>query len=388
VKNLIQGKTILIVLGPGGVGKTTISAALGIAAAQAGFATGVITVDPARRLRDALGIRQLGARARAVSAARLSAAGLDPKLKIAALALDVKLAWDSLIERLLPEPDARARILANPFYRNLTEHFAGAESYAALEQLLVLYESGEYSLQVVDTPPAEHVFDFIEAPGHLLRLLDSPTARWLARLNEAGQAGGLRIANRAGRMVLEQLENAVGGRPLSSMADFLEAVARAREGIAERMRAAEALIRSPQARFVLVTTPAEDRLEEAKAIAQRMKKEGLHLGAIAINRAVASYWPESAAAASQAATETLREIEMIQRSVCGARKSSEQIEQMLELVGARVREQSEALERIKRFSRAIGGRIPIVALPEAASPVRDLKGLGKLAGRLRPLVSI
>jgi len=155
VKELLKHGSTVILLGPGGVGKTTVAAALGIAAAREGHDTGMITVDPARRLRDALGLERLTAQPTRIDSRRLAAAGLDPRLKLWAMVLDVKGAWDSLIARFVKTAAERERILKNPFYRNLTEQFAGAEAYAALEQLYEMHCAARFEVEVVDTPPAD-----------------------------------------------------------------------------------------------------------------------------------------------------------------------------------------------------------------------------------------
>ncbi len=220
-----------------------------------------------------------------------------------------------------------------------------------------------------------------------MRLLDSPTARWLARLNDAGQLPGLRIANQLGRLVLEQVESVVGARLLSSIADFFQAAAQARDGIAHRMRAADALLHSPQVKFVLVTTPAQDRLEEALTIAHRMKKEHLRLNAIVINRAIGACFPETPAAAAGEVTDCLREIEILHDKFREDGRSGTGLNSMLDLIAERVREQREALDRVDGFVRAAPSAVRIVVLPEVESAIRDLRGLTQLAAYLNPIVS-
>src|SRR5690242_3269566 len=127
-KRLLEKDSIVILLGTGGVGKTTIAASLGLASAMRDLKTALITFDPARRLRDALGLEKLGGRPTPLDPSKLQEAGLEPRLKIAAMVLDVKGAWDQLVEQFIADPAARKRILENPFYKSLTEQFAGSES--------------------------------------------------------------------------------------------------------------------------------------------------------------------------------------------------------------------------------------------------------------------
>jgi anion-transporting ArsA/GET3 family ATPase len=142
VKDLLKPRSVLVVLGSGGVGKTTIAAALGIAAATARLRTAVITVDPARRLRDALGLPRLGGKPTRIDARRLRAAGLDPALKLSAMMLDVKGEWDAMVTAHVADPAIRRRILNNAFYQSLSTRFAGSDAYAALEALHDLHETG------------------------------------------------------------------------------------------------------------------------------------------------------------------------------------------------------------------------------------------------------
>src|SRR6516165_10138015 len=193
-------------LGSGGVGKTTMAAALGLAAAREGLNTALITVDPARRLREALGLERLSAQPTKLDRRRLRTAGLDGSIRLSAMMLDVKGTWNAMVEEFVKSPEVRARILGNPFYRSLTQQFAGAEAYAALEQLDRLRRSGQFDIAIVDTPPAAHAFEFFEAPRYLVRLLDSPAARWLFTPDAALSRNALTITSRAARFVIAQLE--------------------------------------------------------------------------------------------------------------------------------------------------------------------------------------
>jgi len=284
VKELLKPRSVLVVLGSGGVGKTTIAAALGVAAANAHLRTAVITVDPARRLRDALGLPRLGGKPTRIDARRLRAAGLDPTLKLSAMVLDVKGEWDAMVAEHVADPAIRRRILDNAFYQSLSTSFAGSDAFAALEALHDLHVSNRFDLEVVDTPPAAQAFDFVQAPARLMRLLDSQAARWL--LKPAGRPASiaLRLAGRITSYVARELERFAGGDTLSSIADFFGAASGAVERIGERMQTVSALMRSPSVRFVLVTTAESDRLHQARGLIDKMESGGLNLEAIVINR--------------------------------------------------------------------------------------------------------
>jgi anion-transporting ArsA/GET3 family ATPase len=202
------------------------------------------------------------------------------------MVLDAKGAWDGLIERCTADPVARRRILDNPFYRQLTEQFAGSEAYAALEQLYDLQSRAEYDLIVVDTPPAANAFEFLQAPAHLTRLLDSRTARWLFAPYLSAGRFAMRLASGAARFVVRELERFAGATVLSSISDFFIAAQQTVDGVVERLRKAEALLHSGEVKFVLVTTAEDERLRQARALIEEMRAERLNLSAIIINRFV------------------------------------------------------------------------------------------------------
>jgi len=387
VKELLQKGSTIILLGPGGVGKTTVAAALGIAAARERHDTGVITVDPARRLRDALALERLTARPTRLDSRRLAAAGLDPTLKLSAMVLDVKGAWDGLVARFVKTPAARDRILKNPFYRSLTEQFAGAEAYAALEQLYDLQHAGRFEVEIVDTPPAAHAFEFIQAPAHLIRLLDSRAARWLFMPYAAAGKTALGIASRATRFVVGQLERFAGMHTLTSISEFFGAAAEAADSISDRFRKVEAMLHSASVHFVLVTTTEEDRLCEARALVGQMEAEGLRLGAIVLNRMLDERTFNTLSGAPRRLPGHLAEIPALRNSLHrnapnpdGAPdRRLDSIVRYLEDYGANQRGE---IERAARFARDLPARVELAIAPEIDLGVRDLGALAKVAAIL------
>jgi anion-transporting ArsA/GET3 family ATPase len=384
VKELLKQGSTIILLGPGGVGKTTVAAALGIAAAREHRDTGMITVDPARRLRDALGLERLTAQPTRIDSRRLAAAGLDPRLRLSAMVLDVKGAWDSLIERFVKAPAARARILKNPFYRSLTEQFAGAEAYAALEQLYDMHCAARFEVEVVDTPPAAHAFEFLEAPAHLIRLLDSRAARWLFIPYAAASKAAFGIAGRVARFVVEQLEQFAGVRTLTSISEFFGAAAEAADAIADRFRKVDAMLRSTSVHFVLVTTTEEDRLREADALVRQMEAAGLRLAAIVLNRMLDERTFDALIAEPHRIPERLAEIQAMrgefdhhstERDNTGA-GGLDSIMDHLEQYAANQRSE---VERAARFARELPPRVELAIAPEIEVGVRDLRALAKVA---------
>jgi anion-transporting ArsA/GET3 family ATPase len=378
VKQALHKGLTLIVIGPGGVGKTTVAAALALAAASQGLATGVITVDPARRLRDALGIQRLGARPSAIDPRRLQAAGFDSGISISAMILDVRRTWDSLVERFVSSTAQRQRILANSFYRGLSQQFAGAEAYAALEQFQQLRESRAFDTIVVDTPPAAHTFEFIEAPANLQHLLESRAARWLARNHSEHRP--LALASLAMRFVSSQLERFAGVKALADAGEFFAATLAAAGELSDRFRTIAEAMRSRSVEFVLVTTPEPSRLAEANETAIRMRAAGLRLRAIVFNRLIDQRALQllrenpSVMPRARATTDLINAIELDPSSIPQAAAIATFFEQRN--AAARVRIQAAAA-----LARKLPARTEIVVAPEFAEALNDLGGL-------KPLVEI
>src|SRR5947208_948414 len=206
---VLERLRVVIAAGSGGVGKTTVAASIALWGALGGRRTVVITIDPARRLADSLGLEMLGAAERKIPLEGLAAEGVPPRGSLVALMLDQKGAWDALVERHAP-PEARARILANPFYQHLSQTFAGSHEYMAIEQLCLLVESGRYDLIVVDTPPTRHALDFLEAPRRIGDFLDRKIIRWFLRPYFSAGWSALRAMNRTAGFLLRRLEQATG----------------------------------------------------------------------------------------------------------------------------------------------------------------------------------
>ena len=377
MKDLLKPRSVVIVLGSGGVGKTTIAAALGVAAATTRLRTAVITVDPARRLREALGLPRLGGKPTRIDARRLRAAGLDSALKLSAMVLDVKGEWDAMVAEHVADPAIRRRILDNAFYQSLSTRFAGSDAYAALEALHDLHIAGHFDLEVVDTPPAAQAFEFVQAPARLLRLLDSQAARWL--LKPAGRPASLalRLAGRITSYVARELERFAGDGTLSSIADFFAAAAEAVEGIGARMRKVSALLRSPAVRFILVTTAEPDRLRQARRLIDKMESEGLRLGAIVINRFL-----DEAIYRGFSQDHALDEIPRLRAALNTEGEGDSGVAAALAYLESYRARAREDLRRVGRFVEGLAPRVTVAFAPEIAPGTPSLAALGQLANFL------
>jgi anion-transporting ArsA/GET3 family ATPase len=392
VRKLLKPRSVIVVLGSGGVGKTTIAAALGVAAAAADLRTAIITVDPARRLREALGMPRLGAKPTRIDARRLRAAGLDPSLKLSAMMLDVKGAWDSMIAEMIADPAVRRRILDNTFYRRLSSEFAGSDAYAALEALYDLDSSGEFDLVVVDTPPAAHAFEFVQAPSRLIRLLDSQAARWLFRPARAPFSIALKMAGRIAAYVARELERFAGGDALSSIAGFFAAASEAGDRIAARMRKVAALLRSPTVRFIVVTSSEPDRLAEARKLIEQMEAEKLHLAAIIINRFLdEALWRSASEPSARASRKlsparrdralgaALEDIPALKAMLHANGSADPETAAVLEYLESYRKRAADDMRRVNHFIASISPRVEIALAPEMDSEKSALAAVARLA---------
>ncbi len=278
----IRESHVLVTTGSGGVGKTTTAAALGLAAAQHGRRALVLTIDPARRLAQAMGLDTLGDEPIQVP--------LDEHLRgdgtgeLWAMMLDMQTTFDRLIERHASSPQEAAAIMSNRIYRQLSSTLSGTQEYMAMERLHELHEEGRFDLLVVDTPPTRSALDFLDAPkrmtsfleGRLLKLLLKPgvaAGRGIGRMVGAGATAFMRVAGRVTGMEL-----------LQDLADFLRDFEGMYDGFKRRAEEVLALLRHPDSRFVVVTSAEPPPLREARFFLERLEQEGLHAAGVVVNR--------------------------------------------------------------------------------------------------------
>jgi anion-transporting ArsA/GET3 family ATPase len=283
-------RRLLICLGPGGVGKTTLSAALALNAAIGGRTVDVMTVDPAPRLLDVLGLTASNSNMQTVPLTGLDAAR---GARLRALKLDPKMTFDLLIERHAPSAAARDAILANRIYRNLSTTLAGVADYMAMERLLELNNDSSTGLIVLDTPPAHEAIDFLDAPRRMLELLGSRAIKLLG----AGRSilrGPFSMLDIAARAVLSAFDRLTGLRLLGDVQAFVASFDGMYAGFAERAAQAQALIRDDRTFVVVVTTAETERVDQAIEFIAALAQMGLSLGAVAVNRVMGPLPDEAA----------------------------------------------------------------------------------------------
>jgi anion-transporting ArsA/GET3 family ATPase len=264
---------LLIVAGSGGVGKTTTAAALGLAAARLGRRVLVLTVDPARRLADAIGLGPIGN-----EVVRVPLVGASGTLSVAMI--DTSASWDDLVRSAAPDATTRDRLLGNALYRNLTSRFVHSHDYIAMERLYSAYLSGEHDLVVVDTPPSRNALDLLDAPGRMEEFFSSRLLRLLTAPSQS------RLLSFASRPFFQVADRILGARFLADISEFFGLMRTMESGFVERARRVAAVLRSDEARFVVVTTAEPAPLAETTALRSALADRGLHLAGVVVNRLV------------------------------------------------------------------------------------------------------
>lgn len=291
VAQLIAEKRVIVCVGAGGVGKTTLSATIGMAAARLGRRTLVLTVDPARRLASAMGLDEFDEHVQRIDMQAFTAVDGQPIAELDASMLDVKRTFDRVIERYARSPESRDAILNHPFYRQASTTLAGTQEYMAMERLSEAVASGHWDLVVLDTPPAAHALDFLDAPDRLVGLFDSRAFQMLLSPGQRLRTGPFR----AGSVVLRGLSRFTSVDMFSDLLEFFGHLSETFEGFVAGARRTQALLRSPDTAFVLVSACDATSTEEAKYLRERLAEMEMDAGAWLINRVAA--WPTSPASA-------------------------------------------------------------------------------------------
>ncbi len=268
-----------MVVGSGGVGKTTLAAALGLSSAREGNDTLVMTFDPSLRLKDALGVDE-SARESAIEVE------LDSPGKLFASLLDAKQTFDSLVSEYAPDPKSRQRILENRYYQHLAGSLAGILEYMAVERLYAASQSGDYDRIVLDTPPTRQALDFLEAPKRIVGFLDSGALKLALKswFDSSGHLRPTRHLGMVGRRFERYLDEVVGLDLLRDMVEFFQAFGPLFDGFRGRAEQVEALLRSRDTLFVLVSGPGEEKIPDTLFFARRLQEAGYILGPVVVNR--------------------------------------------------------------------------------------------------------
>ncbi|MGQ0825601.1 MAG: ArsA family ATPase [Actinomycetota bacterium] len=287
IDEVVADRKVVICCGSGGVGKTTTAAVIALEGARRGRNACVVTIDPARRLANALGLDRLADTPSEIERGRWG--GANGSGRLSALMLDTKSTFDSLVTRNAASPDQARRILDNTFYRNVSGALGGTQEYMAMEKLHELHDEGGFDLIVVDTPPTRHALDFLDAPRRLTRLLDNRIFRLLMMPTRAY----LKVAGVAVQAFLRTVAKVAGSEVIEDVVAFFRAFEGMEEGFRERADAVAVLLSDSSTAFVLVTSPRRDAVDEAEFFARRLTDRGQKVEALIVNRVHPQFGDES-----------------------------------------------------------------------------------------------
>jgi anion-transporting ArsA/GET3 family ATPase len=350
---------IIVCCGSGGVGKTTTAAALALRAAEKGRTVCVLTIDPARRLAQSMGLTELDNTPRPVKGAALDGGSLD------AMMLDMKRTFDEVVEQHAT-PDKAAQILSNPFYVALSSSFAGTQEYMAMEKLGQLHATGTWDLIVVDTPPSRSALDFLDAPDRLSSMLDGRFIKLLL----APAKGPARLISAGFGIVTSALNKVLGAQVLTDMQTFVAAFDTLFGGFRQRAEGTYALLQAEGTAFLVVAAPEPAAMREASYFIERLADEQMPLAGLVVNRVHLSGAEDIEAVDAESAAHRLA------RGDAGDVATGE----LLTIHADRMRTAAREERLKKRFSAAHPG-VPSVSVAALAGDVHDLDGL-RLIGDL------
>jgi len=377
------GRRVVVCVGVGGVGKTTVAAALALDAARRGRRALVLTIDPARRLADALGVRALGNEPQELPRTELAKLGVPPEGSLSALMLDMKRTFDDLVERFAESPEARDRVLANPIYRHVSDALSGSVEYSAMEKVYEISQSDAYDLIVVDTPPSQHALDFLDAPQRLMEFLDSRLVKlWIHPAFAAGRLG-FRFFQWGTRRALHLIERVTGLGFLEDVSEFLLAFEHMSEGFRARAREVRALLLGPEASFVLVAGPESESVQQAQQFLSRLEASEVRLAGLVVNRV--RTWPDGAPPGPEAFDAA--DVDRLAHALAereGPAFPAQEAAQAAAAAAARyaalVRRDAQSITALREHASRRGGFLRVV--PEFRGDVHDLTGLERVAAAL------
>jgi anion-transporting ArsA/GET3 family ATPase len=280
VQDLLEGKRVCVCGGSGGVGKTTTSAAIALGMAARGAKVAVVTIDPARRLANALGLQELENEPRRVEPERLAGAGLEFRGELWAMMLDPKRTFDELIDRVAADPARAQEIKDNRVYRELSTAVSGSQEFTAVAKLYELDRDGDYDLLVLDTPPSRNALDFLDAPGRLTSFLEGRALKAFIRPTGLG----MRVLGRGAAPLLSALRRVTGVDLISDLSTFFVLLGDMTEDFSRRAAQVERMLRAPTTAFVLVTSAQAPAIDEAIWFRRTLTEGGLPFAGVIVNR--------------------------------------------------------------------------------------------------------
>jgi anion-transporting ArsA/GET3 family ATPase len=370
---LVMSRRVLVVVGAGGVGKTTTAAALGVAAARQGRRVLCLTIDPAKRLAQALGLERMTGEEQVISEP-FGRKGEVVRGSLTAMMLDPSATFDELVVKYSQSPERAKRLLENKLYQYVSRSLAGTQEYMAMEKLVAVQKDPRFDLIILDTPPTANALDFLDAPGRLVDALDSAAIRWFVQAFQSTGKLSFNLLARSAAVVLRGLGRITGGSFLESMAAFISEMNDLFGGFRERAKIVEAAMRSADVSFVLATSPAPMSIKEVLFFSDRLEASQMARGAFVVNR---YRLPPPEADHPPSVDETAQAV--------AARGLSLEEDAPVRLVRAHddaVRLAALDVSHVRDLDRHAKGEVPIVRIPELPNDVHDLRNLETLSDLL------
>jgi anion-transporting ArsA/GET3 family ATPase len=281
VGEVLDGKRVCICAGSGGVGKTTSSAAIAAGMAARGKKVAVLTIDPAKRLADSLGLPELGNEERQVDPRLFAEAGIETGVgELWAMMLDAKATFDELVRNHAPDAETRDRILENRIYQQLSNALAGSQEYMAMEKLFELYAEDRYDLLVLDTPPTRNALDFLEAPRRLMQFIEGRALQVFMKPTGLG----MKVFGRGTSMMFSVLRRVTGVEVLEDLSEFFQAFSGMVGGFRERAKRVNELLAAPETSFLVVCGPQGEPISEAVYFHRKLVEAKLPFGGVIVNK--------------------------------------------------------------------------------------------------------
>jgi anion-transporting ArsA/GET3 family ATPase len=369
---LLASRRVILVVGSGGVGKTTTTAALGLAAAMKGKRVLCLTIDPARRLANSLGLEAMSADAQVVQKELFEKAGVSVPGTLTVMMLDTKRTFDELVRRYASSPAARDRILHNKLYQYVSTSLAGTHEYMAMEKLHAVKSEGVYDLILLDTPPTANALDFLDAPERLVDALDSAAMRWFMQVFQESGKISLNLVAKSAAVVLKGIGKLTGGGFLEQVAQFVTELNDLFGGFKERAAEVSRALRAPDVAYVLVTSPSPMAIQEVLFFAERLQQQGMPRDAFVVNRVHMP--PRGHATAEEAKSEADRE---------GVKLDDDAGERLVRAVEEEAKQAMVDAKHLERLTRALSFGAPgaqvRVDVPALAYDVHDLTTLAEVA---------
>ncbi|HSF02814.1 MAG TPA: ArsA-related P-loop ATPase, partial [Solirubrobacterales bacterium] len=342
---------------------TTLSAALALLGARLGRRVLVLTIDPARRLADALGLEGMGHAPQRIAPEILARLGVPPEGELSAAMLDMKRTFDELVARFARSDAERERILRNPIYQHVSDALAGSAEYSAMEKVYQLSESKDLDLVVLDTPPTRHALDFLEAPDRMMSFLDTSVLRFFLKPYFVAGRLTLKIATRTGALALSLVDKYLGLQFLQDLSEFFLAFEGLYDGFKDRAARVFELLRDPNSGFVLVASPAHLTLEEALYFHRRLAEKKMPFVSLVVNR----LHPDPAGGSGVSSRAAPRLAPAFAEKLVAVHRDLRTL----------ARSERRGLLRLE-----VDAGVPPILVPELETDVHDLRGLAEVAGAI------